>query len=89
MRNMQNRFRRSNLELRGPRSGLENGSRSLRAVRSAQSFVEIPGPPTKAGLEGAWAQEVANIAGSDPQSANPQSAQSLARGAREPNTCMD
>eukprot|EP00969_Alexandrium_andersonii_P095425 4215975-Alexandrium_andersonii.AAC.1 len=51
-RKMQNRFGRSNLELRGPKSGLKMGSRSSRGVRSAVFFVEIPSLPTKAGLEG-------------------------------------
>eukprot|EP00969_Alexandrium_andersonii_P370962 15478460-Alexandrium_andersonii.AAC.1 len=32
---MQNRFRRSNLELRRPRKGLEIGTRHSRGVRSA------------------------------------------------------
>eukprot|EP00969_Alexandrium_andersonii_P348759 15420737-Alexandrium_andersonii.AAC.1 len=49
---MQNRFTRSNLELRGSRNGLKLCPRSSRAVRSAQLFVEIPNLPMKAGLGG-------------------------------------
>eukprot|EP00969_Alexandrium_andersonii_P147785 6534063-Alexandrium_andersonii.AAC.1 len=51
-RKLQNRFRRSKFELRGPRNDLEIGPRSSRWVRSAQLFAQIPNPPTKAGLEG-------------------------------------
>eukprot|EP00969_Alexandrium_andersonii_P154715 6839768-Alexandrium_andersonii.AAC.1 len=49
---MQNRFRRSNLELCGPRNGLNMGPRSSRRVHVAALSVEIPNLPTKAGLEG-------------------------------------
>eukprot|EP00969_Alexandrium_andersonii_P207513 9167514-Alexandrium_andersonii.AAC.1 len=52
MHSVQNRFRHSNLELRGPRKDINIGPRSSRRVRSAPFFVEIPNPPTKAGLEG-------------------------------------
>eukprot|EP00975_Prorocentrum_lima_P060209 12627576-Prorocentrum_lima.AAC.1 len=38
MRNMQHRFRRSNLELRGPKRGLKISPRSFRGVHSAQCF---------------------------------------------------
>eukprot|EP00969_Alexandrium_andersonii_P239657 10579424-Alexandrium_andersonii.AAC.1 len=47
----QNRFRRSNLELRGP-SGLNMGPCNSRGVRSAPFLAQNPNPPTKAGLEG-------------------------------------
>eukprot|EP00969_Alexandrium_andersonii_P054440 2396356-Alexandrium_andersonii.AAC.1 len=50
--NTQNRNTRSNLELRGPRSGLEMGPRSSRGVRSAQLFADIPNLPTKWVIEG-------------------------------------
>eukprot|EP00969_Alexandrium_andersonii_P241681 10672875-Alexandrium_andersonii.AAC.1 len=52
MRNMQNRFTRSNLELRGPKSGLKIGPRSSRGVRSAPFLAQISNLLTKAGLEG-------------------------------------
>eukprot|EP00969_Alexandrium_andersonii_P088658 3911973-Alexandrium_andersonii.AAC.1 len=42
--NMQNHLRRSELELRGPRNGLEIGPRSSLGVRSARSFTQIPNP---------------------------------------------
>eukprot|EP00969_Alexandrium_andersonii_P373248 15483559-Alexandrium_andersonii.AAC.1 len=42
----QNRFRRAELELRGPRNDLEIDPRSSRGVRSVPSFVEIPNLPT-------------------------------------------
>eukprot|EP00969_Alexandrium_andersonii_P069958 3087975-Alexandrium_andersonii.AAC.1 len=41
---MQNRFRRSELELRGPRSGLKICPRSARGVHSARLFAPIPNP---------------------------------------------
>eukprot|EP00969_Alexandrium_andersonii_P206079 9105514-Alexandrium_andersonii.AAC.1 len=52
-RKLQNRFRRSNLELRGPRNDQNIDPRSSRGVRSAQFFALIPNQPTKAGLQGA------------------------------------
>eukprot|EP00969_Alexandrium_andersonii_P070086 3092884-Alexandrium_andersonii.AAC.1 len=39
---MQDCFRRSELELRGPRNGLECDPRSSRGVRSAPLFALIP-----------------------------------------------
>eukprot|EP00969_Alexandrium_andersonii_P148372 6558620-Alexandrium_andersonii.AAC.1 len=80
---MQTRFRRSELELRGPRNGLGIGPRSSRGVHSEQLFAQIRNLPTRAWIE--WS-EVANsqAAGSNPQSSNPQCAQSFAIGAREP-----
>eukprot|EP00969_Alexandrium_andersonii_P063040 2776516-Alexandrium_andersonii.AAC.1 len=57
---MQNRLTNSNLELRGPRTGLEIGSRSSRKVRSAAFFAQVPNLLTKAGLEGARGREIAN-----------------------------
>eukprot|EP00969_Alexandrium_andersonii_P143789 6358816-Alexandrium_andersonii.AAC.1 len=42
MRKTQTRFRRSNLELRGPWNGLKKGTRSSRGVRSAQLFAQTP-----------------------------------------------
>eukprot|EP00969_Alexandrium_andersonii_P216184 9548652-Alexandrium_andersonii.AAC.1 len=47
MRRMQNRFKRANLELRGPKSGLEIGPRSSRRGRSAPCFAQIQNPPTR------------------------------------------
>eukprot|EP00969_Alexandrium_andersonii_P347918 15383603-Alexandrium_andersonii.AAC.1 len=41
---MQNCSRRSNLELRRPRSGLKVAPRSSRGVRSAHVFAQIPNP---------------------------------------------
>eukprot|EP00969_Alexandrium_andersonii_P373151 15483343-Alexandrium_andersonii.AAC.1 len=51
-RKTQNHFRRSNLELRGPRGGLNFGPRGSRGVRSGQLFVEIPNPLAKWVVEG-------------------------------------
>eukprot|EP00969_Alexandrium_andersonii_P250751 11082547-Alexandrium_andersonii.AAC.1 len=42
MRKQQNRFRRSNLEVRGPRNGLKIGPPSSRGVRSAPFLAQIP-----------------------------------------------
>eukprot|EP00969_Alexandrium_andersonii_P181722 8030592-Alexandrium_andersonii.AAC.1 len=42
--NMHNRFRRSDLELRGPRSVLEVGPRSSRQMRSAMFSSQVPNP---------------------------------------------
>eukprot|EP00969_Alexandrium_andersonii_P352610 15438051-Alexandrium_andersonii.AAC.1 len=44
---MQNRFRRSDLEPRGPKDGLKSGPRSSRGVRSAPLLAQIPNLPTK------------------------------------------
>eukprot|EP00969_Alexandrium_andersonii_P217374 9602108-Alexandrium_andersonii.AAC.1 len=49
---MQNRLKRSNLEPRGPREGLEIAPPSSRRVRSAPFSAEIPNPPVETGLEG-------------------------------------
>eukprot|EP00969_Alexandrium_andersonii_P130746 5781947-Alexandrium_andersonii.AAC.1 len=43
---MQNVFTRSELELGGPRNGLEIDLRSSRGVRSAPFFAPIPNLPT-------------------------------------------
>eukprot|EP00969_Alexandrium_andersonii_P011506 500939-Alexandrium_andersonii.AAC.1 len=56
---MQNRFRRSNLELRGPKTAIEICPRSSRGVRSAQFLAQTPNPPTKADLEGVRSREIA------------------------------
>eukprot|EP00969_Alexandrium_andersonii_P005876 255083-Alexandrium_andersonii.AAC.1 len=53
MRKPQHRLTRSNVELRGPKSGLKLGPRSSRGVRSAPFPAQIPKPPTKWVLEGA------------------------------------
>eukprot|EP00969_Alexandrium_andersonii_P307673 13600583-Alexandrium_andersonii.AAC.1 len=58
MRKTQNRFRRSNLELRGPNNGLRIGARSSGGVRSAPFCALIPNLPTKAGLEGVRGPEI-------------------------------
>eukprot|EP00969_Alexandrium_andersonii_P325407 14378695-Alexandrium_andersonii.AAC.1 len=51
---MNNFFRRSNLELCGPKDSLKIGRRSSRRLCSAQLFfARIPNLPTKAGPEGA------------------------------------
>eukprot|EP00969_Alexandrium_andersonii_P070333 3104255-Alexandrium_andersonii.AAC.1 len=42
---MQNRFGRSELELRELRNSLEIGPRSSRGVRSAPLFAQMPNPP--------------------------------------------
>eukprot|EP00969_Alexandrium_andersonii_P362175 15459131-Alexandrium_andersonii.AAC.1 len=47
-RTLHYRFRRSELELRGPRNCLDIGSQSSRGVHSAHLFVLIPNPPMKA-----------------------------------------
>eukprot|EP00969_Alexandrium_andersonii_P127178 5621067-Alexandrium_andersonii.AAC.1 len=52
MRNMQNRFGRSELELRRPKNGLKNGPRSSQVVNSVQPSAQIPNLPTTTGLEG-------------------------------------
>eukprot|EP00969_Alexandrium_andersonii_P174463 7713710-Alexandrium_andersonii.AAC.1 len=52
MRKMKNRFRRSELELRGPRNDLRIGPRSSRGVRSAAFLAQIPHLPTKRAIEG-------------------------------------
>eukprot|EP00969_Alexandrium_andersonii_P088209 3889981-Alexandrium_andersonii.AAC.1 len=45
LRKMQHRFRRSELELRGPRKGLKIGPRSSRGVRSdAVSYTHLTLP---------------------------------------------
>eukprot|EP00969_Alexandrium_andersonii_P297789 13161512-Alexandrium_andersonii.AAC.1 len=67
---MQNRFTRSNLELRRPKNGLKIGTRSSRGVRSAQLLVEIPNLPTNMGLEGVRRRELAK---SRPPIRNPSS----------------
>eukprot|EP00969_Alexandrium_andersonii_P180297 7968819-Alexandrium_andersonii.AAC.1 len=59
---MQNPFRRSELELRGPRTGLK-----YRWMRSAPLLAQIPNPPTKAGIEGVRFREMANVSSSNPQ----------------------
>eukprot|EP00969_Alexandrium_andersonii_P171289 7571978-Alexandrium_andersonii.AAC.1 len=45
--NTQNRFRRSELELRGPRKDLDTGTRSSRGARSAPFFALIANLTTK------------------------------------------
>eukprot|EP00969_Alexandrium_andersonii_P299292 13231496-Alexandrium_andersonii.AAC.1 len=52
MREIQNRFRRLNLALRGPRIGLNIGPRSPRGVRSAPFLAQIPNPQTNTTIEG-------------------------------------
>eukprot|EP00969_Alexandrium_andersonii_P348408 15405997-Alexandrium_andersonii.AAC.1 len=52
MRKTQNRFTRSNLELRGRRKDLDIGPCSSHGVRSAPFFAEIPNLTTKPGIEG-------------------------------------
>eukprot|EP00969_Alexandrium_andersonii_P210758 9308875-Alexandrium_andersonii.AAC.1 len=52
MPNMQHRFRRSNLELRGPRNGLQIGPRSPPGEHAAPFFAEAPNLTTKAWIEG-------------------------------------
>eukprot|EP00969_Alexandrium_andersonii_P141874 6272601-Alexandrium_andersonii.AAC.1 len=59
MRKTQNHFRRSNLELRGPRNGLEISPRSSQRGRSAPFSVQIPNLLTRAGLEGVRGREIA------------------------------
>eukprot|EP00969_Alexandrium_andersonii_P183079 8089146-Alexandrium_andersonii.AAC.1 len=56
---MQHRRRRSELELRGPRNGLETGPQRSGGLRSAPLFVQILNPPTKAGTEGVRSRESA------------------------------
>eukprot|EP00969_Alexandrium_andersonii_P262565 11607357-Alexandrium_andersonii.AAC.1 len=73
MRNLQNRFRCSKLELRS------------RGARSARFLASSPKLPTKAGTEGVRGREHGKLVNSNLQSSNPHSAQSLAIGAREPS----
>eukprot|EP00969_Alexandrium_andersonii_P212485 9382552-Alexandrium_andersonii.AAC.1 len=42
LQTIQTRFRRSNLEMRGPRNGLKDGTRSFRGVNSVPLFAQIP-----------------------------------------------
>eukprot|EP00969_Alexandrium_andersonii_P123780 5470352-Alexandrium_andersonii.AAC.1 len=56
---MQIRFRRSKLELHGPKNSLKLGPRSSRGVPSAPLFAHIPHPPTDTRLEGAPSREIA------------------------------
>eukprot|EP00969_Alexandrium_andersonii_P009439 412485-Alexandrium_andersonii.AAC.1 len=49
---MQKRSRHSNLELRGPKSGLTIGPQSSRGVPSAPLFAQIPNLTTTRGTEG-------------------------------------
>eukprot|EP00969_Alexandrium_andersonii_P111896 4941990-Alexandrium_andersonii.AAC.1 len=58
---MQNRFERSNLELRGPRSGLKNGHQALEGCVLRRFFAQNPNPPMKAGLEGVRGRESADL----------------------------
>eukprot|EP00969_Alexandrium_andersonii_P227338 10039674-Alexandrium_andersonii.AAC.1 len=51
MRNMNNRFRRSELELRGPNSVLKIGPRRSRGVCSAPLFVESRNPLPNRAIE--------------------------------------
>eukprot|EP00969_Alexandrium_andersonii_P350383 15433128-Alexandrium_andersonii.AAC.1 len=46
MRKVQRHFRRSELELRGPRDGLKFGPRNSRWVHPARLFAQIPNPLT-------------------------------------------
>eukprot|EP00969_Alexandrium_andersonii_P308339 13629044-Alexandrium_andersonii.AAC.1 len=68
---MQNRFLRSNLELRGPRKNLKIGPPSSRAVRSAPFSAQSPNLPTKAWIVGVRSRQQREVAGSSPQRANP------------------
>eukprot|EP00969_Alexandrium_andersonii_P157606 6965399-Alexandrium_andersonii.AAC.1 len=52
MRNVQHRFRRSELELRGSRNGLKTSPWCSSGTRPVLPSVQIPKPPAKAGLEG-------------------------------------
>eukprot|EP00969_Alexandrium_andersonii_P041221 1807401-Alexandrium_andersonii.AAC.1 len=60
MRETQHRFRRSNLELRGPKNGLNIGLQRSRGVLSVPQFAQIPNLPTKVGPEGVQGRELAN-----------------------------
>eukprot|EP00969_Alexandrium_andersonii_P352478 15437758-Alexandrium_andersonii.AAC.1 len=75
---MQNRVRRSNLELRGPKSGLKVGPGAPEGCILHRFFVEIPNPPPKGVIEGVGSRKFRGV-----RSSNPQSAQSFAIGARE------
>eukprot|EP00969_Alexandrium_andersonii_P250563 11073999-Alexandrium_andersonii.AAC.1 len=55
---MQHRVRHSDLELRGPRNGLEIGLWSSRAARSAALFAQIPNQATNT-----WTQGVRSCVG--------------------------
>eukprot|EP00969_Alexandrium_andersonii_P019678 858852-Alexandrium_andersonii.AAC.1 len=76
--NMQTCLRRSELEPRGPRNGLEIDPRSFRGVTSTPLSAQTPKMQTKGGTDGVRSRETRELA-----SSNPQSARSLAVGARE------
>eukprot|EP00969_Alexandrium_andersonii_P256455 11337010-Alexandrium_andersonii.AAC.1 len=61
MRNMQNRLRRSDPELRGPRNGLNIGPPSSRGVRSVALFAHSPNPPTELVIEGVRSRGIARL----------------------------
>eukprot|EP00969_Alexandrium_andersonii_P290392 12835465-Alexandrium_andersonii.AAC.1 len=60
MRKAQNRFRRSNLELREPRNGLKIGPRSSRGVCSPPLFAQNQNLQTSTTIEGVRSREIAN-----------------------------
>eukprot|EP00969_Alexandrium_andersonii_P189878 8389276-Alexandrium_andersonii.AAC.1 len=51
---MQKRFRRSELELRGPRNGLKSG----RGTHSTPLSAHVPYLPTNPGIEGVRSREI-------------------------------
>eukprot|EP00969_Alexandrium_andersonii_P328305 14507338-Alexandrium_andersonii.AAC.1 len=52
MQSIQNRFRRSNLESRGPKNDLNISLRGARDVDSTPLFAQIPNPSTKQVVDG-------------------------------------
>eukprot|EP00969_Alexandrium_andersonii_P304855 13475421-Alexandrium_andersonii.AAC.1 len=77
---MQIRFRQSNLELRGPRNGLEIGPRSSRWGAFCAASRTDPESARESGPRGGPRARNREVAHSHLQSANPQSAQRLAIG---------
>eukprot|EP00969_Alexandrium_andersonii_P238172 10512891-Alexandrium_andersonii.AAC.1 len=68
---MINCITRSELELQGPRSGLELGPRGSRAACSAQPFAHIPNLPTNRGIKRVCSRETAKAQAPNPDSSNP------------------
>eukprot|EP00969_Alexandrium_andersonii_P332114 14677871-Alexandrium_andersonii.AAC.1 len=77
---MQNRFKRSELELCGPSNDLNIGPRRSRWVRVAPLLAWTPNPPTKRAIQGVRSGEVAQrkVLNFNLQSTTSQSAQSSA-----------
>eukprot|EP00969_Alexandrium_andersonii_P282635 12494857-Alexandrium_andersonii.AAC.1 len=82
IRKLQRRFKRSELELRGPMNGLNMGPRSSPGVSSASFSAQIPNPRTNTALEGVRSHELRNSRTPirNPPIRNPRNPWLLARG---------